>query len=67
MWHLCIEIRPIKYRNSIIEHHHRGIKRVTKQMLGFKLFDPAEKTTAWIELDRMLKKRQMESIANTSI
>jgi putative transposase len=67
MWHLFIEIRRIKYLNNIVEQDHRGIKRVTKQMLGFKSFDAAEKTIAGIERHRMLKKGQMESSVYMSI
>jgi len=34
-----IEIRQIKYLNNIVEQDHRGIKRITKPMMGFKSFD----------------------------
>jgi len=53
-----IEIRQIKYLNNIIEQDHRGIKRITKLMMGFKAFHSAEATLAGIELCRMLKKGQ---------
>ena len=53
-----IEIRQIKYLNNIIEQDHRGIKRITKPMMGFKVFHSAEATLAGIELCRMLKKGQ---------
>jgi putative transposase len=53
-----IEIRQIKYLNNIIEQDHRGIKRITKPMMGFKAFYSAEATLAGIELHRMLKKGQ---------
>ena len=51
-----IDIRQIKYLNNIIEQDHRGIKRITKPMMGFKAFYSAEATLAGIELYRMLKK-----------
>jgi putative transposase len=35
----AIDIRPIKYLNNIIEQDHRGVKRITRPMLGFKSFD----------------------------
>jgi putative transposase len=54
-----IEIRQIKYLNNIIEQDHRGVKRVTRPMLGFKSFDAAQCTLAGIELMHMLKKGQM--------
>jgi putative transposase len=53
-----IEIRQIKYLNNIIEQDHRGIKRITKPMMGFKAFHSAEATLAVIELYRMLRKGQ---------
>ena len=55
-----IEIRQIKYLNNIVEQDHRGIKRVTKHMLGFKSFHSASVTLNGIELVRMLKKGQTE-------
>lgn len=53
-----IQIRQIKYLNNIIEQDHRGIKRITNPMMGFKSFDSATSTLAGIELCRMLKKGQ---------
>jgi len=54
-----IVIRQGKYLNNIVEQDHRGAKRVTRPMLGFKSFDAAQGTLAGIELMHMLKKRQM--------
>src|SRR5437870_3737696 len=42
-----------------IEQDHRGVKRVTRPMLGFKAFGAAQDTLVGIELMHMLKKRQM--------
>ena len=53
-----IEIRQIKYLNNRIEQDHRGIKRITKPMMGFKGFGSARSTLAGIELHRMLRKGQ---------
>jgi transposase-like protein len=55
----AIEIRQIKYLNNIVEQDHRGVKRITRPMFGFKSFDAAQGTLAGIELMHMLKKRQM--------
>jgi len=55
----AIAIRKIKYLNNIVEQDHRGVKRVTRPMLGFKSFDAAQDTLVGIELIHMLKKRQM--------
>ena len=55
----AIEIRKIKYLNNIVEQDHRGVKRITRPMLGFKAFDAAQATLVGIELMHMIKKRQM--------
>ncbi|MCX7126195.1 MAG: IS6 family transposase, partial [Gammaproteobacteria bacterium] len=33
-----IHVRQIKYLNNIVEQDHRGIKKITKPMMGFKAF-----------------------------
>ena len=55
---LQIDVRQIKYLNNIVEQDHRGIKRITKPMMGFKAFHSAEATLSGIELHRMLRKNQ---------
>ena len=55
----AIEIRQIKYLNNIVEQDHRGVKRITCPMLGFKAFEAAQATLAGIELMHMIKKRQL--------
>ena len=55
----AIAIRKIKYLNNIVEQDHRGVKRITRPMLGFKAFDAAQATLVGIELMHMIKKRQM--------
>jgi transposase-like protein len=54
-----IEIRTIKYLNNIVEQDDRGVKRLTRPMLGFKSFDAAQCTLTGIELMHMIKKRQL--------
>jgi putative transposase len=54
-----IVIRKVQYLNNVVEQDHRAVKRVTRPMLGFKLFDAAQGTLAGIELMHMIKKRQM--------
>ena len=61
-----IQIRQIKYLNNIVEQDHRGIKRITNPMMGFKAFHSAEATISGIELCRMLKKGQHVNVANTT-
>ena len=41
-----------------IEQDHRGVKRITRPMLGFKAFHTARRTLVWIELIHMLRKDQ---------
>jgi putative transposase len=53
-----IIIRQVKYLNNMIEQDHRGIKRLTKPMLGFKSFICATATLAGIELWHMIGKGQ---------
>src|SRR5215470_10584207 len=55
----AIAIRQVKYLNNIVEQDHRGVKRVTRPMLGFKSFDAAQGTLAGIELMHMRKKKQL--------
>jgi len=55
----AIEIRQIKYLNNIVEQDHRGVKRVTRPMLGFKSFETAQDTLVGIELMHMIKKRHI--------
>ena len=54
-----IEIRQIKYLNNIVEQDHRGVKRVTRPMLGFKSFEAAQPTLTGIELMHMLRQGQL--------
>jgi putative transposase len=55
----AIEIRQIKYLNNMVEQDHRGVKRITRPMLGFKSFAAAQAILVGIGLMHMLKKSQM--------
>jgi putative transposase len=55
----AIVIRQVKYLNNVVEQDHRGVKRVTRPMLGFKAFDAAQATLVGIELMHMLRKGQL--------
>ena len=61
----AIIIRQVKYLNNIVEQDHRGVKRVTRPMLGFKAFEAAQDTLVGIELMYMIKKKQMYSRPET--
>jgi transposase-like protein len=54
-----IVIRQIKYLNNMVEQDHRGVKRITRPMLGFKSFAAAQDTLVGVELMHMIKKKQM--------
>jgi putative transposase len=54
-----IEVRRIKYLNTIVEQDHRAVKRVTGPMLNFKAFRSARKVLAGIELMHRIRKGQM--------
>jgi putative transposase len=55
----AIAIRQVKYLNNIVEQEHRGVKRITRPMLGFKSFEAAQDTLVGIELMHMIKKKQL--------
>ena len=44
--------------SNIVEQDHRGVKRVTRPMLGFKAFGAAQGTLVGIELMHMIRKKQ---------
>ena len=52
-----IEIRQVKYLNNIVEQDHRGVKRITNAMLGFKSFDSASITLNGIEIVHTIRER----------
>src|SRR6201993_531513 len=55
----AITIRKRKFLNNVVEQDHRAVKRVTRPMLGLKLFDAAQDTLVGIKLMHLNKKRQM--------
>jgi putative transposase len=52
-----IEILLVKYLNNILEQDHRFIKRITKHMLGFKVFHSVSATIAGIEMAHRIRKK----------
>ena len=67
MMFMQITLRQIKYLNNIVEQDHRGIKQITKPMMGFKAFHSAKATIAGIELHRMLNKGQHKQLSNMPV
>ncbi len=57
-WFWLIEVLQVKYLNNIIEQDHRFIKKLTKQMKGFKSFRSASATLDGIVTAHMIRKRQ---------
>lgn len=64
-WIWLIEVLQVKYLNNVVEQGHRFIKRITRQMKGFKSFDAAQATLAGIETAHMIRKGQFAA-AGTS-
>lgn len=54
-----IRIYRSKYLNNILEQDHRGVKRRTRSMLGFKSFNSAAATLDGIETAHMIRKGQL--------
>ena len=54
-----VEILKIKYLNNRVEQDHRFIKKITKPMMGFKVFYSAKATIAGIETAHMIRKGQL--------
>lgn len=59
-WYWLIEVLQVKYLNNIIEQDHRFIKKLTKQMKGFKSFNSAAATLEGIEVAHMIHKNQFD-------
>ena len=56
-----IEVLQVKYPNNIIEQDPRFIKKLTRQMKGFKSFNLASATLVGIEVAHMIHKQQFEA------
>ena len=57
-WYWLIDVLQVKYLNNIIEQDHRFIKKLTRQMKGFKSFISASATLEGIEVAHMIHKQQ---------
>jgi putative transposase len=57
-WFWRIEVLQVKYLNNTIEQDHRFIKKLTRQMKGFK---SASATLEGIEVAHMIRKQQFET------
>ena len=54
-----IRVYRSKYLNNIVEQDHRGIKRRTRPMMGFKALGSAAATLDGIETAHMIRKGQL--------
>lgn len=54
-----IRVYRSKYLNNILEQDHRGVKRRTRPMMGFKSFGSASATLEGIETAHMIRKGQL--------
>jgi len=54
-----IRVYRSKYLNNIVEQDHRGVKRRTRVMMGFKSFRSATATLDGIETAHMIRKGQL--------
>ena len=57
-WFWLIDVLQVKYPNNFIEQDHRFVRKLTKQMKGFKSFSSASATLESIEVAHMIRKRQ---------
>jgi putative transposase len=55
----AIIIRQVKYLNHVVEQDHRGVKRITRPLLGGKSCGAAQCSLAGIERLPMLRKGQI--------
>lgn len=57
------ELRQKKYLNNIVEQEHRAIKRMTKAGMRFNSFNTARKTLKGFEAMNMVRKGQVQGVA----
>lgn len=57
-----IQIRQVKYLNSMVEQDHRFIKKRVRSMLGLKSFRTATYILSGIEAMHMIKKKQDQGL-----
>ena len=57
-WYWLIGVLQVKYLNNIIEQDHKFIKKLTKQMKGFKSIGSASATLDGIEVAHKIRKQK---------
>ena len=66
-WSEQVELRQNKYLNNLIEQDHRGIKRLTKQGMGFGPFNTARRTIKGYEIMNMVRKGQIQGVKKGAV
>lgn len=59
-WFWLIDILQVKHLNSILDQDRRLIKKLARQMKGFKSFGLAFATPEGIEVAHIIRKRQFD-------
>ena len=59
-----IEMHQSKCLNNLVDQDHRGVKRLTRAMLGFKKVRCARALIAGIETMRMIKKGELDGFSD---
>ncbi|EFH83031.1 IS6 family transposase [Ktedonobacter racemifer] len=62
-----VELRQVKYLNTLVEQDHRCIKRLVKPGMGFFSFETARRTLQGYETMHMLRKGQVHSVGKGDI
>ena len=60
-WFWLIKVLQVKYLNNINEQDHRFVKKLTRQMKGFKSLCSASATLECIEVAHMIRKQQFDT------
>jgi len=60
------QLRQSKHLNNIVEQDHWNIKRIVKLRMGFKTFNSVRRTLSRIEAMNMIRKGQVNGIAQGS-
>ncbi len=62
-----VELRQVKYLNTMIEQDHRFIKRLTNPGMGFFSFETAWRTLRGFEMMNMMRKGQVQGVAKGNV
>jgi transposase, IS6 family len=63
----AVELRQVKYLNTVVEQDHRFIKRLVKPGMGFFSVETAGRTLQGYEVMHMLRKGQVRGVSKGDI